>query len=203
MGDPKLAPRAAIAGLKYGLVFLPLLFLLGCLLDVASRTINRGNISIAYSPSPHTRKFQDLHLEKTSSIVALKIGGGDIRANMANVSHALIERGFAVRDYSLTLRALGRENLLSRKSLDPELLQRAAERFPESAAIAGSVEVVQKEPLRLFLVLNWIDMKTRKVIWSAKATYEGRRLAAGEETVADAARRLVDGVLYVVPRAEP
>ena len=203
MGNSDLAPRAAIAGLKYCLVFLPFLFLPGCLLDIASRAINRGNISITYSPPPHTRKFQDLHLEKTSSIVALKIGGGDIRANMANVSQVLIERGFAVRDYSLTLRALGRENLLSRKPLDPELLRRAAELFPESAGIAGSIEVVQKEPLRLFLDLNWIDMKTRKVIWSAKATYEGRRLAAGEEAVADAARRLVDDVLYVVPRAEP
>ena len=83
------------------------------------------------------------------------------------------------------------------------MLQRAGELFPESAGIAGSIEVVQKEPLRLFLVLNWIDMKTRKVIWSAKATYEGRRLAAGEEAAADVARRLVEGALYVVPRAEP
>ncbi len=203
MWDSDHAPRAAIAGLKYSFVFLFFLFLPGCLLDVASRAINRGNISITYSPPPHTRKFLDLHLEKTSSIVALKIGGGDIRANMANVSQVLIERGFAVRDYTLTLRDLGRENLLTRKPLDPELLRRAAELFPESAGIAGSIEVVQKEPLRLFLALNWIDMKTRKVIWSAKATYEGRRLAAGEEAVADAARRLVGDVLYVVPRAEP
>ena len=160
------------------------------------------DVGVVHQPSPGSAEFQKLALEKTPSIVVLKIEGDDVYSNMMLVSQALLAKGYSVRDYNITLRELTKNDLLVRKPLDPEVLEKASRIFSEAAAVAGTIEVLELEPLHARLSLSWIDLKTRKTLWSGKATYMGYTF--GDKNRFEAAiRDMIQQTFAQFPAAKP
>lgn len=174
----------------------------GCSSFSPREALRGRNLETAHQPPPASAAFRALALEKTPSVVVLKVDGDDIQSNMATVSQALLAKGYSVRDYHVTLRELARAGLLAREPLDPEALRDAARLFSEAAAVAGSVEISQLEPLRAQLSLAWIDLKSGKTLWSAKATYAGYVFGEGDRYEA-ALRDMVERALAPLPAAKP
>ncbi|MEK6711834.1 MAG: hypothetical protein AABZ64_14775, partial [Nitrospinota bacterium] len=155
--------------------FLAAFFFLGFLGGCASLSprelLNPRDLAVTYQPAPGSAEFQRLGLEKTPSVVVLKVDGDDVQSNIRTISQALLRKGYSVRDYGVALEELAKSGLLHRKPLDPETIQRASRVFTEAAAVAGTVEVLQMEPLNAQLSLAWIDLRTGKILWTAKAAY--------------------------------
>lgn len=160
------------------------------------------DLNVVYQPPPESAAFRRLALEKTPSVVVLKIEGDDVRSNMMFVTHVLLEKGYAVRDFAVTLDQLSKADLLVRKPLDPETIRKASGLFTERAAIAGTLEVYQLEPLHAQMSLSWIDLGTRKVLWTAKGAYSGYTLG-GANRFEQAVRDMVRQLLAPLPAAKP
>jgi hypothetical protein len=174
----------------------------GCPSFSPTEALRRRSVEASHQPPPGSAAFRSLALERTPSVVVLKVDGDDIQSNMMLVTQALLAKGYSVRDYHVTLREITRAGLLARKPLDPEALQEASRLFSEAAAIAGSFEVLQLEPLRAQLSLAWIDLRAGKTLWSAQASYAGYVFGAGDRYEA-ALRDLVERALAPLPAAKP
>lgn len=174
----------------------------GCSSLSPREALSGRDLGVVHQPSPGSAEFQRLALEKTPSIVVLKIQGDDVHSNVMLVSQALLAKGYSVRDYNITLRELAKADLLVRKPLDPEAIEKASRLFAEAAAVAGTIEVLQLEPLHARLSLTWIDLRTRKALWSGKATYVGYTF--GDKNRFEAAiREMIQRTFALFPAANP
>ncbi|OGL58629.1 MAG: hypothetical protein A3J27_13715 [Candidatus Tectomicrobia bacterium RIFCSPLOWO2_12_FULL_69_37] len=174
----------------------------GCSSFSPREAFSGRDVGVVHQPPRGSAEFQRLALERTPSIVVLKIEGDDTRSNMEIISQVLLAKGYSVRDFHVTLEELTKAGLLARAPLDPEAIERASRLFTEAAAVAGSLEVLQLEPLRAQLSLAWIDLKTRKVLWTAKATYSGYTFG-GRDRFEAAIRDMVEQALAPLPPAKP
>jgi len=174
----------------------------GCGSFSPRQAMSGRDMSVEHQPPAGSAAFRGLALEKTPSIVVLKIDGDDVRSNMESVSQALVSRGYLVRNYSATLDELTKAGLLHSRSLDPEALRKASQIFKEEAAVAGTLEVSQLEPLRARLSLSWIDLRTLKTLWTAKADYSGYAIG-GRNRFEAAVRDMIERALAPLPPARP
>lgn len=199
MHTPDTSSRAAL--FFFGAVLLLAATLGGCTILSRNPALTRS-LDITYDPPLNSKAFRDLHIEKLTTVVTLRIAGDDVRGNMAQVTENLLSRGYAVRDYNETIRVLARENLIRRNPMEPEVLKRSAKLFPDQAGIAGSIKVLSMEPLKVILELNWIDMKTLKTILTIKAALSEWSIA-GFERDDIAVRNMIDKALEGIPPARP
>ncbi|MEE9274460.1 MAG: hypothetical protein V3V62_04025 [bacterium] len=197
MRTPEPPPRAALFFL--GAVLFLAATLGGCTLLSRSPALTRS-LDVTYDPPLDSKAFRDLHIEKQVTVVTLKIAGDDVRSNMARVTENLLSKGYAVRDYNETIRILAKENLIRRKPMEPEVLDKSAKLFPDQAGIAGNIQVLQMEPLKVILELHWIDMKARKSVLTIKAALSEWSIAgAGRDYIA--VQNMIDKALEGIPRA--
>ncbi len=184
-----------------GLILL-LLLVGGCGLTSTGTGLGRSKTDAIYDPPPGSAAFRRLHLEKAESIVVLNIEGDDVRGSMVKVYRAMLDKGYAVRDVDNTILILKHANLLGKKSTTPGYIKKASAIFKEQLAVAGRVEVIQADPLRVLVALYLIDLKKQKILWTAKSSYSGRYIGAGnpfERAVIESVRKS----LSVIPRANP
>ena len=173
-----------------------LLAVSGCEYSSNFYAVRAGRIHVEYQPPPESPAFRKLQLEKTRSIVILEIEGGDLLRNMGIIQQALLIKGYAVRDVGKTLRALIKMNLAQQDSDSPEMIQKAASLFKDDAAILGRIDEEEKTA-RIFIELHWIDLKTKKKMWTAKSFY------VGSETYENATMDMLKNIFSPLPQAMP
>jgi hypothetical protein len=174
----------------------------GCGLTSAGINLGSGKTDAIYDPPPGSVAFRRLHLEKTESVVVLSIEGDDVRGSMLKIYRTMLDKGYSVRDIDNTILILKRANLVGKKSTTPEYIKKASGIFKEQIAVAGKVEVIQADPLRVLVILNLIDLKKQKILWTAKLSYSGRYLGVGNP-FERAVNESVQKSLSVLPRANP
>ena len=155
-----------------------------------------------YSPHPASAAFKALRLEKAGSIVVLKIEGADPHSIMTIIYELLLRKGYAVRDVGETFKILVDNGIFRYGPTDSRMLEEAAGAFTEDIGIAGSVETVQADPLKILLELYWYDLKKRKRIWTMKASSTGAILFGAQKYEA-VVRQALRQAMAAVPRAEP
>jgi hypothetical protein len=174
----------------------------GCGIASVGTGLGGGKTDAMYDPPPGSAAFRRLHLEKTESVVILNIEGDDVSGSMTKIYRTMLDKGYAVRDIGNTLLILKRANLLGKKSTTPEYIKKVSGIFKEQIAVAGRVEVIQADPLRVLVALYLIDLKKQKILWTVKSSYSGRYLGAGnpfERAVVESVQKS----LSVIPRANP
>lgn len=174
----------------------------GCGIASVGKGFGGGKTDSVYNPPPGSAAFRRLRLEKMESVVILNIEGDDVRGSMLKIHRAILDKGYAVRGVGNTIMVLKRANLLGRKSTTPEYIKKASGIFNEQIAVAGRVEVIQADPMRVLVALYLIDLKTQKILWTVKSSYTARYLGSGnlfERAVSES----VQESLSVLPRAIP
>jgi hypothetical protein len=179
------------------------LFLVGgCGLTSVGKGLGGGKADAVYDPPPGSAAFRRLHLEKIESVVVLNIEGDDVSGSMLKIYRAMLDKGYAVRDLGNTMLLLKRGNLLGKKSFTPEYIKKASGIFKEQIGVAGRVEVIQADPIRILVALYLIDLKKQKILWVVKSSYSGRYFGTAnpfEKAVLESVRKS----LSVLPRANP
>ncbi len=174
----------------------------GCGLTSVGAGLGSGKGNSTYDPPPGSAAFQRLRLEKAESVVILNIEGDDVRGSMIKVHRALLNKGYSVRDVNDTILTLKRANLLGKKSTVPSYIKKVSRIFKEQIAVAGRVEVIQADPLRVLVALYFIDLKKQKIIWTMKSSFSGRYFGSDGQFE----RGVVESIeksLSVLPRANP